>query len=117
MRMLFDLITAQDTITQFNLIPGKLFLDTNQVTFDSTFSILSDSVVVSGTFDLPDTFKVVDVSNYIEHPAFLLSLLTIAIALFAIFKPIIDQYITRRNLKKYTLFFAQQLIECGAVSC
>ena len=85
--------------------------DSNQVTFDSTNQVLTDSVAISSSFQLPDTFKVVDVSNYIEHPAFLLSLLTIVIALFAILKPIIDKKNTQKKLKEYTLFFAKQMID------
>lgn len=85
--------------------------DKSQETVDSVIQVIFDPAVVSSKFILSDTLKVIDVGNYFDHPASIFSIVAIIIALWAIIKPLYDQYKTRIQLKEYALFFSQQLID------
>ena len=85
--------------------------DTTLIFIDSTIQALPDSLLVSGSQGISDTLGIIDTGKDSEYP---LSLIAIVVAILAVIIPPItrwrNEYIHRRNLRKYTLNISNSLI-------
>jgi len=79
---------------------------------NTSFNQVSDTTRIDGIIGIKDTISVIDIGNYLYHPAFWVSAISVLAAI--ILPPLRDRYRERRRLrrlKSYTEYLTSSLLE------